>query len=390
MEAVLKDAVESLRSPYVLSWLGAICLKSCLVLLIATELASVLRRASAATRHLVWCAALMSVLLLPMFDWVLPEWRVALLPNARPSEPIQAATGPLPAGRPERSSPRRAIAPAAEPSAEKGPAHGLATGTPPARPAGSSWAERGWRGLILRGWAWGVFVLLARYACGQAVLYRLVRRAQPATSPAWQALLAEACALLDLRREILIRQSDRVPVPFAWGIRQPVLLLPEESEQWPAERRRLVLLHELAHVKRWDCLTSALGRLTCALYWFNPLVWLAGWRFQVEGERACDDLVLGGGAKPSAYAALLLEMVKEAPRWRWSATPSPSLVYPSSLRERLLAILDAGSNRAQWTRRGVVAALVFLVVAMIPVATLHPAASQPPPPTIAPPSRTAP
>jgi beta-lactamase regulating signal transducer with metallopeptidase domain len=147
---------------------------------------------------------------------------------------------------------------------------------------------------------------------------------------------------------------------------------------------------ELAHVKRWDCLTSALGRLTCALYWFNPLVWLAGWRFQVEGERACDDLVLGGGAKPSAYAKLLLEMAKEAPRWRWSATPSPSLVYPSSLKERLLAILDAGSNRAQWTRRGVVAALVFLVVAMAPVATLHPAASPSPPPTVAPPSRTAP
>ena len=90
-------------------------------------------------------------------------------------------------------------------------------------------------------------------------------------------------------------------MPMTWGCLPAVgplpgagarVLLPAEAEEWPEDRRRAVLLHELAHVKRRDCLSQLIAQLACAVHWFNPLIWLAGHRMLVERERACDDLAL--------------------------------------------------------------------------------------------------
>ncbi len=173
---------------------------------------------------------------------------------------------------------------------------------------------------------------------------------------------------------------------MTWGIWRVRVLLPADSAIWTAEQRRAVLLHELAHARRWDCLTQLVAQLACALYWFNPLLWLAWKRMQSEREQACDDFVLGTGTKASAYAEQLLHIASQMPAVRYSAA-AIAMARPSKLEGRLLAILDVKRNRRSMKRRAVLFAGAVALALAIPVACMRasgpanqaakPAATQP-------------
>jgi hypothetical protein len=157
---------------------------------------------------------------------------------------------------------------------------------------------------------------------------------------------------------------------MTWGIRQPVVLLPIESRSWSAQRRHAVLAHELAHVKRGDCLAQLLGQAARALHWFNPLAWLAWRRLLAESERACDDLVLAQGAKASDYAEHLLGVVAGAKGDALFSSAAIAMARPSQLQGRLLAILDEKQNRQRLTRLVATAATIVLLTAVATLSVL--------------------
>ena len=72
-------------------------------------------------------------------------------------------------------------------------------------------------------------------------------------------MLADVSAQLSLRRLVELRSSRETDVPLSYGFLRPVVLLPAESSEWSGERRRVVLLHELIHVKRLDALFCLIG-----------------------------------------------------------------------------------------------------------------------------------
>jgi hypothetical protein len=183
--------------------------------------------------------------------------------------------------------------------------------------------------------------------------------------------LQSSRAALGVRKLVRLLRCPAVGVPMTWGWRQPAVFVPAEAEAWPVEQRRAVLLHELGHVKRWDCLTHGLARLACALFWFNPLVWVAAWRMRVERERACDDLVLTAGAKACEYASQLLQIAARIAGRGFAGGAAIAMARRSTLEGRLLAILDAGRNRAALTRRSVVAAALLVGCVVAPVAMLR-------------------
>ena len=160
------------------------------------------------------------------------------------------------------------------------------------------------------------------------------RRTERVTDAPWLPLARALAAELGLSPRLVFLRSRRAAMPMAWGIFRPSVLMPADADTWPAERLRIVLLHELAHVKRRDCLTHLVAQIACALYWFNPLAWMAARHLRTERERACDDLVLAAGTRgPGLRRPAARDRARDArraasppcspaPAWRWRSARS--------------------------------------------------------------------
>jgi hypothetical protein len=214
-------------------------------------------------------------------------------------------------------------------------------------------------------------VALARLALGTLRMWRITREAECLTDYHWSALTNRLRGQLDLREHISLYVSDEVAMPVTWGVLRPVIVLPADANDWASEWRRIVLLHELAHIKRRDCLTQMLANLACALYWFNPLVWFAAKRLRVERELACDDCVLEVGTRASDYASYLVEIAKSFDAVE-AATPVAVGMACSQLESRVRAILDPTTNRRKLSRRSLMLIATLAVSLMLPLAALNP------------------
>ena len=158
-------------------------------------------------------------------------------------------------------------------------------------------------------------------------------------------------------------------MPMTFGILRPAILLPS-TRQWSEERRRTVILHELAHVRRGDVATQRIARLALILHWWNPLAWAAWRELLKESERAADDLVLSRGERASDYASHLLEVARalQAPPDRGWAV---AMARRSQLEGRLTAILDADVNRKTASRAWVITAALAGIAIIAPLAAIR-------------------
>jgi beta-lactamase regulating signal transducer with metallopeptidase domain len=151
-------------------------------------------------------------------------------------------------------------------------------------------------------------------------------------------------ATLGVGQVMPLRILDHDRGPFTTGLLSPTIVLPSAASGWHPARLRTVLLHELAHVRRHDCRTQALAQLACAVYWFNPLVWIAARGLRRTREGACDDYVLTCGVAPHQYAADLLDIAR-ARQQRLEAGAVLAMGRSGDLEDRLLAIVASGRAR---------------------------------------------
>ena len=229
------------------------------------------------------------------------------------------------------------------------------------------WTWSTWSLLI---WGAGALFLLASRGIGLLQVWRIKGRAKRIREPSWRALVAQLAAELGLGRRVTLLASDRSISPMSWGVWRPVILLPAAREEWSDPCRRVVLLHELAHIKRLDYVSQMLAQLARALYWFNPLVWLACRQLRIEREQACDDQVLAAGTKPSDYSTHLLEIARsiQLPRWGWQI--AVAMARHSQIEGRLLAILDSRRSHGALSRRAQGLILLTVCLVVLPLATI--------------------
>lgn len=298
-------------------------LKATVILAAAFAAAWALSSRAAALRHFVWTGALGALLLLPALIAVAPHWGWRAMPEQEAAIPVPVPTA------------------VAEPHVPTAP-------RTPLMPY-----------LLPLGWAAGFLIVAVRFTLGAVRSARMLRRATPLNlqSP-------------EIGDGVRLLETHEAPIPLAWGIRRPAVVLPAEAHDWPADRLRTVILHEWMHIVRHDLAAQAVGQAACCLFWFHPLAWLAARQMRKERERACDDAVLLRGIAAHDYASHLLELVRgmAARKQQWASVAG--MAERSDLEARVRALLDRRRTRRPLTRRAALAISAAFVAILLPLAAL--------------------
>ena len=175
-----------------------------------------------------------------------------------------------------------------------------------------------------------------------------------------------------MSQRVRVALSRELAVPVSWGLFRPVVLLPAASRRWDPERRRVVLRHEMAHIRRADYAGHLVIEVACALHWVNPLAWRAARRARQEQEQACDDRVLALGTGAVEYAEHLLDIARTFTRPMAPARGALAMAEAATLPERMRAILDVGLDHRPAGRRTVLAVAAASMLFGVPTAAIHP------------------
>jgi beta-lactamase regulating signal transducer with metallopeptidase domain len=323
-------------------------LRAAVVLGLVLVAMRLLARSSAATRRTVLVGAFAIVLALPIATAVLPalHLRGETVPD---TQALVAASAP---DTVVEARPTSAVT-VTEPVAQTAPA---------ADAPGETTAAVSPLALVVALWALGAFVVLARLGVGLVRVRRLVRSARFVET-------------LDIGgRPVEVRINDAIETPAVTGLIVPVVLLPHGAETWTAERRRIVLAHELAHVASHDCLASVIAQLAVAMHWFDPLVWIVARRLRIERELAADDQVLEHGVLASSYAEHLLALASHGDH---TPTGALAMAESSQVSLRIRALLAPHTRtplgRARFALLGAGVALAAFVACATPESEIAPA-----------------
>ena len=157
-------------------------------------------------------------------------------------------------------------------------------------------------------WLLGFALFVAVWARRRVVVLSEVRQAEVLQDGPVSDAVVEVRKQLGVRQRVRVGISSRAAQPGVWGIRRPIVILPEGiTSRLTGGEWRSLLMHELTHVKRYDNLVSYFQMLVRSFFWFHPLVWWIDHRLLTEREAACDESVIRRGEAAKDYASGLLK-----------------------------------------------------------------------------------
>lgn len=311
--------------------------KSAAILGVALALMPLLRSRGAAMRHSILAAALVGAALAPLMRPLLPTWRIPVRVVGSSEAALNIAGTPDTIGAVASG----VVSPVTAPLVSAIPMIGLAV------------------------WLAGALAGIGLLTVGWIRLQRLTAGAQRISDEIWVSCGEQVRREYNLRAPLLL-QSSHPSLLVTWGIRRPRVLVPARALNWPIDRIRLVLAHELAHIRRGDWVVQMAAEIVRAFYWFNPLAWVACNRLRQESEQACDDEVINRGIDGSEYAAHLVNIAREL-RQPLLRVPAPSIARTSNFERRVRVMLDRKVNRRPMSRAASLATLVAMLAIVIPV-----------------------
>ena len=247
-----------------------------------------LRIQSPALRHFLWVA----VLLKPIVAVTISSPWTVFTPLISSLEPGWLAAGHAP---PVLSIEAQGMTGAAIPTIGGSP---------------SSLSFVGW---VAGCWVLGSALLMGWMLIGYGVLWRLRRQARVYCAGPLFGALRKARLALDVGPGVEVATSRSIHSPIVLGIVRPLIVVPDDLvERLRADELEMVLMHELAHVRRYDNFTLLIQRLITAALFFHPAVWLCGRMLRQEAEQACDDLVLYATGRSEDYARSLTSVIELA------------------------------------------------------------------------------
>ena len=358
-------------------------IKSVVLLLLAAITCFALTRASAATRHLVWAATMLGLLLMPACALLLPDWRV--LPEwlswenrieMEESKTQQLSLGSSAAiDAPELVNPSGnatlprsdvAFSSTIQTYASMPNTSDVVSPTPELNPSSLLYAPIQVRlpaSIVIGLWAAGCLVCLFPAIVSFFRLRSLERKCRKngtLSAKTVSRIKKIACRLGVAVPRILVGPAGTMPMVWSFG--RPRILLPSDMNRWSEAKTKAVLLHELIHLRRHDPVVCSLGLIARALNWFNPLAWYAVHRLRMECEQACDDQVLQQGMEASDYAGHLLELSTFV-RYESKTLPlAMAMATKPGIETRIASILNESQDR-----RGVTTARVFAMFAAVSI-----------------------
>jgi len=245
------------------------------------------------------------------------------------------------------------------------PVLGIATSSARAGSVGSAVTlPTSWALAIFFVWAGVAGVALLRVGVGLLQLRKLRASCTAIDAAALDPILRATVQGFQAVRSVAVCQSDRVQVPTAIGFLKPVVVIPAWAlQELSTAELNSILIHELAHLRRWDDWTNLAQKIVKALFFFHPAVWWIENRLALEREMACDDMVLARTANPKAYAACLIAFAEKVQRGRELALAQAAVSHIRQTSLRISQILDVRRPNATRVWKPVLGVITGLSVA---------------------------
>ena len=207
-------------------------------------------------------------------------------------------------------------------------------------------------------WIAGVCMFYLWHVMSWISVCRLRRRGVCAAPREWQARIVSLSAQLRLSRPVQLLESCLVNTPIVLGHFRPVILMPIGLlAGMPPRQIEAILLHELAHVRRYDYLVNVLQRSVEGLLFYHPAVWWISHVIRVEREHCCDDAVVELNGDAYEYATALAALEEN----RWPGREPALAATGGGLVKRVRRLLYPKRHNGVWTP---VISIAVMIVAM--------------------------